>query len=273
MASPPERARAAGQHAVASFRRRLAERVAEALKRDPDRMGTAVELGLVRREWLENPAEEAVSTTSTAEVLHRFMERSVEQRPSFLAAVGLSAMQILSSLRDDDHPDGVPARLAVAFTDLEGFTAYTAREGDEVASHLLTEHHRVAAPLVRARGGRIVKRLGDGLLLTFPEPEAAVLACLELVDHAPGPLELRAGIHVGEVHVTRDDVIGHVVNAAFRVADSARGGSVLVTGDVREAVKDLPTVQFGRARRRVFKGLGEPLTVCRVTWVGHPRPS
>ena len=60
----------------------------------------------------------------------------------------------------------------------------------------------------------MVKRLGDGLLLTFPTAESAVLACLELVDADPTPLRLRAGAHTGEVVVLRDDVLGHVVNVA-----------------------------------------------------------
>ena len=161
---------------------------------------------------------------------------------------------------------GAGSRVAVAFTDLEGFTSYTANEGDDAASHLLADHHRQVGPIVRSRGGKIVKRLGDGLLLTFPEPEAAVLACLELVGTSPDPLRLRAGVHVGEVAVIPSDVIGHVVNIAARVAEAAKGGEVLVTGDVKDDVADdLPHLKFSRARRRKFKGLGESIPVCRVT--------
>jgi adenylate cyclase len=75
---------------------------------------------------------------------------------------------------------GGPVELTVAFTDLEDFTTYTEAEGDDAASRLLIGHHRESGPIVRSRGGRVLKRLGDGLMLTFPEPEAAVLACLEL---------------------------------------------------------------------------------------------
>jgi adenylate cyclase len=105
-----------------------------------------------------------------------------------------------------------------------------------------------------------VKRLGDGLLLTFPAPEAAVLACLELVE-AAAPLRLRAGIHVGDVVVRRDDVVGHVVNVAARVTESAKGGQVLVSSDVRDAVEDLGGVRFGRARRRRFHGVDDSVLV------------
>src|SRR5438046_9956488 len=101
--------------------------------------------------------------------------------------------------------------------------------------------------VVRSRGGHISKRLGDGLLLTFPEPEAAVLACLEMVDAEPEPLRLRAGIHVGEVVVAGDEIVGHVVNVAARVAESAGGGEVLATDDVRTAARDVRGGSFRRA--------------------------
>ncbi len=69
---------------------------------------------------------------------------------------------------------------------------------------------------------------------------------------------------MGEVVVTRDDVIGHVVNVAARVCESARGGEVLATTDVRTAVAGpVHGLDFGRARRRGFKGVEEPISVCR----------
>src|SRR5439155_16142685 len=139
-------------------------------------------------------------------------------------------------------------------------------EGDEAAIQLLAEHHRAVGPVVRSRGGKVVKHLGDGLLPTFPEPEAALLASLELLDIQPPPLRLRAGIHLGDVVTTRDDGIGHVVNVAARVTESARGGQVLCTDAVREAAGALPRVRFSRPRRRTFKGLDDGVRVCQVSY-------
>jgi class 3 adenylate cyclase len=65
---------------------------------------------------------------------------------------------------------GVPTALTIAFTDLQGFTAHTQTAGDVAASRLLLDHHRDAARIVDRYGGRIVKRLGDGHMLTFPSP-------------------------------------------------------------------------------------------------------
>jgi adenylate cyclase len=244
----------------------LVQRAVDALENhDPELLDSLVEVGVVRREWVED-GKGPMSTSAPIEVVERLLERSVERRPSLLSRLGLSTIQVLSTPSEDQEDALPPMQLVVAFTDLEGFTRFTSTEGDEAASHLLAEHHKRVGPIVRSRGGRVVKRLGDGLLLTFPEPEAGVLACIELVEAQPDPLRLRAGLHYGEVVTTRDDVIGHVVNVAARVAESAKGGEVLATVDVRQEVGDsLPHVQFGRARRRYFKGIDEAVSVCPVS--------
>jgi adenylate cyclase len=239
--------------------------MASILKSDPGLTDTAVEVGIVDRKWLDEPGYHPISSATPLDVVQRFLERSAEQRPSALAQIGLNTIQALSWRAESaDVTEGTPAELALVFTDLEGFTRFTSRAGDEAAIALLNDHHRTVGPIVRSRGGRVVKRIGDGLMLSFPSPEAAVLATLELVPLAPEPLRLRGGIHCGEVIVTRDDVLGHVVNVAARVAEAAKGGQVLVTGDVRDALRDLHGVTFTRPRKRVFKGVDEAIPVCRV---------
>jgi class 3 adenylate cyclase len=174
----------------------------------------------------------------------------------------ITAVPVLAS-RDDEREadglDGVPAELTIAFTDLQDFTTYTEVEGDAAASRLLIRHHRESGPIVRSRGGQVVKRLGDGLMLAFSSPEAAVLACLELGEAAPLPL--RAGIHGGTVVVTADDVIGRVVNVAARVTESAAGGELIVTDEVRKAVGELRGVAFCGPYPRRFKGIEVPVPV------------
>lgn len=259
-----DEARSKGASAVDAMRVSLAERAAELLRRDPELTGTAVEVGLVDRAWLEEPGQHPVRTAPALDVVQRFLERSIERRPSALGTIGLNALQLLSF--DHAAADGAqaPVPVAIVFTDLEGFTRYTARHGDEAARHLLADHHKVVGPVVRSRGGRVVKRLGDGLMLAFPSAEAAVLAALELVE-VPGELRLRAGVHAGEAVVTTDDLIGHDVNVAARVAAAASAGQVLATVAVRDQTGELRGVDYGRARRRSFKGVGQAVSVCPVT--------
>jgi adenylate cyclase len=258
-----EDARAKGESAVDSVKVSLAERAAELLRRDPELKDTAVEVGLVDRAWLEEPGRHPVRTAPALDVVQRFLERSIERRPSALGSIGLNALQLLAY----DHPasagDPAPSPVAVVFTDFEGFTRFTARHGDEAARNMLADHHRLVGPIVRSRGGKVVKRLGDGLMLAFPSGEAAVHCALDLVE-TPADLRLRGGVHTGEAVVTADDLIGHDVNIAARVAAAARGGEVLATVAVREEVGELRGVTFGRARKKSFKGVGEAVSVCPV---------
>ena len=258
-----------GRKAVRSLKRGFAQRVIDLLdQRDPALVSSLVEIGVVNRDFRDQGEGPLLNDTPTLDVVERLLERSVEQRPSLLSRLGLSAIQALATSAEEATTEGaISTTLVVVFTDLEGFTRFTEQSGDEAASELLHAHHRTVGPIVRSRGGRTVKRLGDGLLLTFPEPEAAVLCCLELVGAQPAPLRLRAGVHMGDVLVTRDDVIGHVVNVAARVCESARGGEVLATADVRTAVADHggdALAVFGRARRRSFKGVEAAVSVCPV---------
>lgn len=256
-------ARAAGAGVVASLRRGVAQRLASMIRADPEWAADAVEVGLVDRAWLEEPGERPIRTATPVDVMQRFLERSAERRPSVLTSVGLTALQALSmrSVTPDADASGTP--VTVVFTDLEGFTRFTTDQGDEAAVALLAEHHRSAGRVIRSRGGRIVKRMGDGLMVVFGEPDAAVLASLELLDTGPLPLRLRAGVHLGEAVVTRDDVLGHVVNVAARITERAQGNEVLGSVVVRDAVGELRGAHFGRPRIMRLKGV-EPTSVCTV---------
>ena len=258
-------ARSKGESTVEAMRLGLWERAANLLQRDPALKDTAVEVGLVDRQWLEEPGRVPVRSAPALDVVQRFLERSVERRPSALGSIGLNALQLLAYERPSDgRPETRQQPVSIVFTDLEGFTQFTSRQGDEAALALLADHHRSIGPIVRSRGGKVVKRIGDGLMLSFPSAESAVLASLELVEVEPGPLRLRAGVHTGEAVVTPDDLIGHDVNVTARVAAVARGGQVLATVAVREVVGDLRGVTFGRARRRTFKGVEQAVQVCPV---------
>ena len=245
----------------------VTERIVDLLaKHDPELLDGMTDVGVLDRGWVETRSGRPLSSASPFEVLERTLARTVERRPSMLAKLGLSTVQVLATAGEEDLSDDPTTERAVAFTDLEGFTRHTAKSGDAVAARLLADHYATAGPIVRSRGGRLVKKLGDGLLMTFPDPAAAVLAVLELTECPPEPLRVRAGVHLGPVMQQRADVVGHVVNVAARVTEAAKGGEVLVTRDVRDAAADaLPQVRFGPSRRRKLKGLTSPVAVSRVS--------
>ncbi len=253
---------------LTAMRKGIARRTASILSRDPELLDHMTETGLINRDWVDDPGAAPMLTEATPlEVLERTLAGIVERRPSKLASLGLSAIEVLSAAGGDVDGEARAHHLVVCFTDLQGFTKFTADKGDVAASRLLTEHYQTAGPIVRSRGGRIVKRLGDGLMVTFSEPTAAVLAAVELVESPPKPLHVRAGLHAGEVLIDRADVVGHVVNVAARVAETASGDEVLISRDLRDAlsVEELPQLQIGRARARRLKGLSERIEVSPVT--------
>jgi adenylate cyclase len=258
------KARETGAAAFNALRRATARKAAEMIRSDPDDEATALELGLVDRRWLDDPGEGPISSTAPTDILRRFLERTVEKRPSKLSSLGLSAVQLLSQ-GGDAGPGGSVQETTVLFTDLEGFTAFTDVNGDAAALALIHRHHQLAGAVVRQWNGKIVKHLGDGLLCTFPTPESATRAALGLLGTAPPPLRLRAGAHMGEATVTRQDVVGHVVNVAARVCEQARGNQVLITAEMVAALQGVSAVHLGRMKSRRLKGVKTPVSLCEVT--------
>jgi adenylate cyclase len=81
-----------------------------------------------------------------------------------------------------------------------------------------------------------VKWLGDGVMFYFPDPSAAVLTALDLVEQTPGAVDVRArvGVDAGRVVFRDGDYFGRTVNIASRIADYARPGEVLVSDEVKQ---------------------------------------
>jgi adenylate cyclase len=156
---------------------------------------------------------------------------------------------------------------AVAFADLVGFT----RLGEEiapedlgsVAERLFTITREVVEPPVR-----LVKTIGDAVMLTSDEPGALLYTALNLLeasDAAAGDAvfpQLRVGLAYGPAVARGGDVFGRAVNLASRVTTIARAGSVLATRDVRDAAPD--AVQWSSAGARRIKGLPEPVPLYRA---------
>lgn len=254
-----------GRRAVETLKSRLAGAVSDALVRDPERAARAVSLGLVTQDWIDDPARRSATDLAPRQVIERLVARQVAEFPSMLERLGFSVLDVLGEPEEPavDEPF-VTADLTILFTDLEGFTGHTQRIGDAEASRLLAEHYTTVDEIAGARGGRVTKRLGDGLMITFPTERAAVLAGVELLRHAPRPLRLRAGAHAGPVVTTGDDVFGHVVNVASRVAAIADGDSFVVTRDVRDGAGDPKRVRWSEPETVVVKGIDGPLEVFRA---------
>jgi class 3 adenylate cyclase/pimeloyl-ACP methyl ester carboxylesterase len=127
-------------------------------------------------------------------------------------------------------PEGDVVTASVLFTDIVASTAQSARLGHRKWTALIDEHAaKVRATLSQYRG-REIKTIGDGFLATFDATTRACRAAVEIVDHARHlGLDVRAGIHVGEVEIRADDVIGLPVSIAKRICDLAGPGEVFIS--------------------------------------------
>lgn len=132
-----------------------------------------------------------------------------------------------------------PQRLlaAVMFTDLVGSTERAASLGDARWKELLDRHDTATRAAVGRAGGTVVKTTGDGVLATFPSATAALSAATRLSARlADDELNIRVGIHVGEIDRRGDDISGLAVNIAARVMSLAGDGNVAVTAPVVAAL-------------------------------------
>jgi class 3 adenylate cyclase len=136
------------------------------------------------------------------------------------------------------RPAGAERTLAtVLFTDIVGSTVRASRVGDRRWGELLDAHDRLARELVDRFGGRLVKSTGDGILALFDRPGRGICCATALRDGLRGiGVEIRAGLHTGEVQVRGGDVGGIAVHIAARVMATAGAGEVLVSQTVHDLV-------------------------------------
>jgi class 3 adenylate cyclase len=132
---------------------------------------------------------------------------------------------------------GERALATVLFTDIVGSTERARQVGDRRWGELLDTHDRLARELVGQLQGRLVKSTGDGILALFDRPGRGIRCATALRDRLRGSgVEIRAGVHTGEVQLREDDVGGIAVHLAARVMAAAAPGEVLVSATVHDLV-------------------------------------
>jgi class 3 adenylate cyclase len=180
-----------------------------------------------------------------------FSERDIVDR------IADEAEEFLTGSRSEPDVDRVLA--TVLFTDIVDSTKRAAELGDRQWRNLLDRHDdAVRQELTRFRG-REVKTLGDGFLATFDGPARAVRCAAAIIERVrPLGIEVRSGLHTGEIEIQREDIGGIAVSIAARVAEMASTGEVLVSSTVRDLVAG-SGLSFQDRGSQMAKGLPEPL--------------
>jgi class 3 adenylate cyclase len=143
----------------------------------------------------------------------------------------------------------------ILFTDIVASTEAAERLGDKAWERLLDSHYEDVLSLLASHRGREVKATGDGFLATFDAPGHAIGCALAIVASARKlDIEIRAGVHTGEVEASSGDLRGVAVHLAARIMASAEPGTVLVSATTRELTTGSPVV-FTDLGIHSFKGI------------------
>jgi class 3 adenylate cyclase len=153
----------------------------------------------------------------------------------------------------------------VLFTDIVGSTQHAAAIGDQRWRERLQQHDLAVERQIKRFGGRLVKNIGDGVLATFDGPARAISCALTIRDAVRQlGLEVRVGLHTGEIERRGDDVAGIAVHLAQRVMDTAMPGEVLVSRTVVDLVagSGIEFVDRGEHQLRGIPGSWRLHAVC-----------
>ncbi len=155
----------------------------------------------------------------------------------------------------------------IVFTDIVESTSTAAARGDAGWLSLRGAHDRIVRENLRRYRGREVAHTGDGFLAVFDGPARAVTcASRTMEDVRRLGLEIRVGIHTGEVELVGDQVAGLAVHLASRVMDTAGPGSILVSSTVRDLVLG-SGIEFADHGAHRLKGIPEPWHLYQVSSV------
>ncbi len=215
------------------------------------------------------PPDRVGVRSTTLDRLSSAIEDVNAQRPSAVRELGLATVGVWKSLTRRTLPDPTaPTPVTIVFTDLVDFSRWALRAGDDQVLALLRAVNDISERVITARGGQVVKTLGDGMMAVFVDGRNAIEAAHEASD-AVSALQigtyrpaLRAGVHTGAPRAVGDDFLGVDVNIAARVCAAAGAGEVYATG---------PTLELAgtdgyliRRRRFAAKGVPKELRAYRV---------
>jgi len=166
--------------------------------------------------------------------------------------------------------------VTIMFTDIKGSTTFFDMRGDLEGVTMLQRHNELVVPPIEDNGGRILQRLGDGLLATFPTATPGVKAGIEIQKRLHEynsrvaereQIHVRVGLNSGMGLVEESNVFGDAVNTAARVQTLAEPGQILVSDSTyQEASKDLGTDIFLPVGPSALKGKLEKVVVLEVVW-------
>jgi class 3 adenylate cyclase len=161
-------------------------------------------------------------------------------------------------------PDSTRKLATIVFTDVVGSTNHVAHLGDAGWNRLAGEYLGIVRASVVAERGEVIDTAGDGVFAVFDGPGRAIAAALAAVEGVRQlGIEIRAGVHTGEVETAHSEVRGLAVHIGARIADAATASEVVVSQTVKDLLQGTE-LTFQDLGERELKGLAEPWHLYRV---------
>ncbi len=166
--------------------------------------------------------------------------------------------------------------IGILFSDIRGFSSYTARKGDHAAYRLSRLHEALLKETIEEHEGIIVKIMGDGIMAAFPKSQQGIQGAARIQQQIRSrnkqspqdPIDVGIGLACGTPIMTDVDLIGHSVNLAQRLSSLAKGGQILVTEEVKSSTPFQEGLQYLSLGERELKGL-ESEHIYEVAWMAE----
>ena len=160
---------------------------------------------------------------------------------------------------------------AIMFTDIAGYTALSAKDENK-ALELLDTQKQLLTPIIEEFNGTLHNKVGDGLLFTFPTVTDAVKCGIKIQQESKAveDLNLRIGIHEGEITLKDGDALGDDVNVASRIEPFSAIGGIAISGKIQQNISSLPEFETSFMGKPELKGVAQKVEVYCIISHGLP---
>ncbi len=221
----------------------------------------------------------SVTGPGGARAVARAADKLVGDTPSAAREIGFGALQVWQAMLERVGRGKGSEEITVMFTDLVAFSSWSLTAGDEVTLELLREVAKAIEPPIADRGGRVVKRMGDGVMAVFPSADRAVRAAVQAkrnlsqIDLRGYRPRMRMGLHTGSPREIGGDWLGVDVTIAARVMEAGGNGNTMVSEATLQSLEPETLAELGltvKPYRRSFfaaplSGVPEDLRIFRLS--------
>ena len=158
---------------------------------------------------------------------------------------------------------------AIIFTDIVGYTKLMLKDENKTLQ-ILKKNRDIQKTLVRKFNGEFLKEIGDGTLLCFQSALDAVNCAVEIQRETKEitELNLRIGIHLGDIVFKEGDIFGDGVNIASRIEKLAKAGGIYFTGQVYITIRNRPNIKVKYIGEKILKNVDRPIKIYTLTGEG-----